>query len=248
MTDGNDLRRMLDELADETPEVPAKQWLTGTRHKVRVRRRARWAGATMAAALVLTAAIAVVPQVVDDTGTEPGPVEPAPEPPGDGRAGWHLPEGMGTSHLISARMNDPDTSEFQWSTANPSRTKRTERLVLFRPTVAQFCVLPDDVDPGEPTVRAVSSIDGRVVFRSRCRQRDAYPPLDTWMTWSPLGADLRRLGVDQGESFTVSMRLERDGQAVELRGVEFGFAVYWQCGADPRRGGEPGGSACGGIF
>jgi hypothetical protein len=82
LTDAEALRRQLDELADETPEVSPQEWLAGTRHKVRVRRRVRVIGAIGAIALALAVARAVVPRILDNLA--PRPVEPVPTPDGQG--------------------------------------------------------------------------------------------------------------------------------------------------------------------
>jgi hypothetical protein len=212
MTDTNELRRMLDELADETPELPAQEWITGTRHKVRVRRRARWAGAGVVA-LVLAAAATVVPQVVNSTGPEPI----APVSPPDGREGrsWDFPAGTDTTLIIASRLNEPGSSELEW------RARITEPPAFA--SSMQFCHLPRGTTPNLAGIRAVSYVDGRRLLSSTCRPW-RYPPVDNEMASSSL---MPLPGVERKKPFTVTMRLERDGEGVDVPGAEFGFALYW---------------------
>jgi hypothetical protein len=225
MSGSNDLRRMLDDLADETPEVSAQEWLDGTRHKVRVRRRVRWAGGGLAVALVLAVGAAVVPQVVDDAAPDPEPVEPAP--PSDGRPGWPGLDPSAADSIVVARSNDEGASELRWTTTSPGRqvllAGGEERR--FGLSAAQFCQLTKDADTTVgPRLRVVSSVNGRIWARSTCDEVPRYPPQER--------AAYRRLkGVEtRGEEITVSMWLERDGRRVDVSGAELGFLLYWQCG------------------
>ncbi len=215
MTNSNDLRRMLDELSNETPEVPVQEWLAGTRHKVRVRRRARWAGAGLAGALVLAAAIVGVPRVADLADTEPNVVKPAPI--SDGRDGWPFADGMDTSRVVAARMNDPGASQFRWKT-----TANRLRDTAFM----EFCRLPDEPEAGPPRVRYVVSINGRRALGWVCRYREDYPPVHGSLTTQDLSRDLgSTYHVKPNVPFTVAMWLEREGRRVEVPGVAFGFAL-----------------------
>jgi hypothetical protein len=235
MTDTNGLRQMLDELADQTPEVPAQEWLAGTRHKVRVRRRARWAGAGGAMALALAAAV-VAPQVVDRSNTEPKPVEPTP----DGQSGWPFPESMDTERVIAARVNDPGASEFEWTT----KTERSSDTLYM-----QFCHLSRRPEPGLPRIHVRLTINGHRALGWGCRYREDYPPVHGALVTQDVSRDLEEMyDVEPGKPFSVAMWLERQGQRVDVTGVSFGFALA-TCrtapvddsdgGVDPPSGGVP---------
>jgi hypothetical protein len=251
MTDTNDLRRMLDELADETPELPTKEWIAGTQHKVRVRRRARVAGAVGAVALVLAAAAAIVPQVVDTAAPEPV----APSPPPDGTPGWPLPDVADTKRIIAARMNDEGTSELRWTTrVSGERVELGGHRFYSWPVASQFCYLGDDLAAAESPIRLVSSIDGQDVASTACRHSAEYPPVNWRMVQPWASPPLKRFGIERGEMFTVTMWLERDGERLELSDAEFGFLLYWECESErgPQVGGpgvRPGSAeACGSVF
>jgi hypothetical protein len=232
VTNTNDLRRLLDELSDQTPEFSAQEWLDGTRHKVRVRRRARWAGAAVATALVLAAGIAAVPQVANLAESEPNVVKPAPMP--DGRDGWPFADGMDTGRVIAARRNDPGASEFRWTTS-ANRLRDIAFMV--------FCRLPDEPEAGQARVRYIASINGREALDWGCRYREHYPPVHGSLTTQDMSRDLGwTYHVKPNEPFTVHMWLERGGQRVEVPGVAFGFALTrCEVSANPTSsGGVPG--------
>jgi hypothetical protein len=227
MTDTDGLRQMLDELADQTPEVPAQEWLAGTRHKVRVRRRARWAGAGGAMALALAAAV-VAPQVVDRSDSEPKPVQPQP----DGRDGWPFPDGMDTERVIAARVNDPGASGFEWTTKTmwPSDT-----------VVMQFCRLPRISMPRQPGIRTVITVNGHRLAAEPCAYLENYPPVDGDLVTQDISPNFGdAYGVEPNEPIEVAMTLEQNGDRVEMPGAAFGFALV-RCGLSPEGNGGVGG-------
>jgi hypothetical protein len=221
MTDTDGLRQMLDELADQTPEVPAQEWLAGTRHKVRVRRRARWAGAGGAMALALAAAV-VAPQVVDRSDSEPKPVEPTPSQPRE----WTFPKGTEINRVIASRMNEAGSSELEWTTKIRRSTADAAGM--------QFCRLSRNATSSASEVRAVSTIDGRPVMTSKCRNGDVHAPVGVRMVAANLEL-MRTYGVERARPFTVSMWLEEAGERVNVSGAEFGFAIH-SCGVEAKDG------------
>jgi hypothetical protein len=231
MTDTNDLRRMLDELADETPELPAQEWIAGTRHKVRVRRRVRWTGGGAAAALVLAAAATVVPQVLD------GASEPVPPAEGDGV----FPERLYGGELIAARTNQTGEAAFGW------------QATLDEPTsIVLFCQAPEDAQSwglhglSRAELRVVLEINGQQAKVEPCAHLHwyGYPPVGEQMVLRPFdgktsaprsrarsnvgyaGDWAKRYGWRPGEPLSVSVRLERKGESVEVPEAEFGVAFY----------------------
>ena len=214
MKDTEVLRRQLGELADETPEVSPQEWLAGTRHKVRVRRRLRVIGATGAVALALAAATAVVPQMMDNSA--PTPVDPVPPP--DGQAGWEFPEATETERVIASRVNDPGASEFVWltKTESPANTM-----------VIDFCRLAERPEAGRPRVRAMSTINGRPTSEGLgCRYRERYPPVDGTLVSHDVSPGFgKRYDVKPNEPFQVAMWLERNGERVKVPGASFGLAL-----------------------
>jgi hypothetical protein len=222
---------MLDELADETPELSAGEWVARTSHKVRVRRRARWTGAGAAAALVLAAAATIVP-VVDNAAPEP--VAPAE---GDGV----FPEYLRGGELVAARTNQAGESSFEWEVA------------LDRPTPSwSFCQVPKEFQTwggllrGNPALKVVLALNGRRWRSQPCAHLHwyGYPPVSKRMVIGLPGAVnsapisqarsnlqlpqawKRRYGWAPGESITVSAWLERRGGVIEIPRAEFGVAFY----------------------
>jgi hypothetical protein len=224
MKDTEALRRQLEELADETPEVSPQEWLAGTRHKVRVRRRVRVIGAIGALVLALGVGTAVVPRMLDDSA--PRPVEPVPTP--DGQVGWAFPGVTETDRVIASRVNDPDTSEIVW------RAKIKTPADTFFMT---FCRLPHRPEPGQPRVRVMATINGRPTTTEGdgCSYREKYPPLYGTLVSQNLtpGFD-KYYDVEPNEEFPVAVWLERNGERVEVPGVSFGFALV-ACAGRPER-------------
>ena len=224
MKDTEALRRQLDELADQTPEVSPREWLAGTRHKVRVRRRVRVIGAIGALVLALGVGTAVVPRMMDDSA--PRPVEPVPTP--DGQAGWAFPGVTETDRVIASRVNDSDTSEIAW------RTKTKTPADTFFMT---FCRLPHRTEPGRPRVRVMATINGRPTTTEGdgCSYREKYPPLYGTLVSQNLTPDFGKYyDVEPNEEFPVAVWLERNGERVEVPGVSFGFALV-ACADRPER-------------
>lgn len=84
MTDGNDLREPLRDLAADRPPTDPTQQLAGARRKIRAR-RGRWAGATATLAAAAVVAVVVVPDL-DSAGDDNLTVAPpaprvTPDPP-----------------------------------------------------------------------------------------------------------------------------------------------------------------------
>lgn len=230
MSDLSDLRRRLDELADQTPEVPPQKWLSATLDKIRVRRRARGWATVGAAALVLVAAVAVSPRLVDMSAPEP-----ARHAPSQIRH-WAFVEGAPTHLVLDSRLNRPGASELSWTTAIP---RGHPRWVV---SSMQFCHLPRADAPRRSELRAVAYIGGRRVWSVRCRDWNSYPSVNGRMTMYWGSPPMSAFGIGPGEPFTVVMRLERDRQRVDVAGAHFGFALY-RCGIRAKESSGIGGSA-----
>ncbi|HYJ68449.1 MAG TPA: SigE family RNA polymerase sigma factor [Nocardioidaceae bacterium] len=185
-------------------------------------------GIGVAAALVLAAAIAVVPKVVEDAGEDPTPVEPVPGGPRE----WQIGEGIDSERVIASRLNDRGASELRWSLT-------VKRADLGMVVSGQFCHLPKNASGGSSEVRLVSSSQGREVITA-CRHWGEYPEVDRRMVRFSYVANGG--SVDEArpnnETYTVSMWLEGGGRRVVVPGAEFGVAFYWACTPPARQHGS----------
>lgn len=217
MISPNDLRQILRNDAENAPDTAAHEVLAGVQHKIKVRRRARIAGSLAAFAAILAASLTIVPQVVDRS--SPEPVEPIPEPPTG--AQWTFTEHvLSNSILFDSSINEPGSSSLTWTTALGIPARRN--------LIALICELPDDQDAG--FVKAVATVDGVRIVEARCEQQRTRSALGLQAAGiGSVSSDwLRRADESymHGETFTMSVWLERNGRRIEADHARFGVALY----------------------
>jgi len=213
----NDLRDIVHEDATEAPIVQANQLLAGIEHKVKLRRRARLAGAFAAVVVVLVAGLAIVPRFVDTS--SPEPVEPIPHRP-------HLefPQRVNGVSVLASQVNPPGDSALEWTTSL-SRVVDAEMIV--------FCRIPPNPtaapDPASGRIVLVVAINNDIIATRACTQltsgKPAYPPRNGEVKQSGW-LDPRSHQVVGGEPFSVSIWLQQSDDQVELPRAEFGIGFY----------------------
>lgn len=208
----DDLRRELRNRAGDPGTTSMSDRLAGVQTKVAVARR-RKAVATGVATLATLAVVGVAaPQLVGgDGGDEMADAELV-----------RMPESLNGDLQIAARYNE-GAGELSW------RVPLDDLDVVTRTT----CVLPDDPSlpsPGAPVMLAWTIDGGGPVLGDYETQCGIGDDPGVGSLGPATRADWQGLGAARGTEIEIEVRLEQEGQPIEVPGAQFGVALYDKTG------------------